>query len=134
MSNPYMAEAEAIRASINGLAKDQSDEKIIDNKAAFPLWNGNGVKYVVDDIVRYNDKVYRVILAHTSQSDWTPDVAVSLFVEISFEEFPEWKQPTGAHDAYKKGNKVSYDNKHWISTVDNNIWQPGVYGWDEIKE
>lgn len=134
MSNPYMKEAEAIRASINGLAEGATDEKIVDNKAAFPWWNGNGVTYVTDNILRYNDSVYRVLQNHISQNDWTPDVAVSLYVEISVEEFPQWVQPTGAHDAYKKGDKVTYDNKHWISTADNNVWQPGVYGWDEWKD
>lgn len=47
-------------------------------------------------------------------------------------EYPEWKQPTGAHDAYAVGSKVSYDEKHWISTADANVWQPGVYGWNEL--
>lgn len=134
MSNPYLEEMKKVRKAINTFAKNQTDETIIDNKAAFPFWNGNGLKYVIDDIVRYNDKVYRVILAHTSQLDWTPDVAVSLFVEISLEEFPEWKQPEGAHDAYKLGAKCSHNGKHWICTYDNNIYEPGVYGWDEIKE
>ena len=132
--NKYLEEAKNMLKSIYGLADGQSNEKIVNNKSAFPWWNGNGVKYVVDDIVRYNDKVYRVILAHTSQSNWTPDVAVSLFVEISLEEFPEWKQPAGAHDAYKLGAKCSHKGKHWICTYDNNIYEPGVYGWDEIKE
>lgn len=134
MSNPYMEEAEVIRASIDGLAEGATDEKIVDNKAAFPWWNGNGVTYITNNILRYNDSVYRVLQNHTSQADWTPDVAVSLYVEISVEEFPQWVQPTGAQDAYKKGDKVTYDNKHWISTADNNVWQPGVYGWDEINE
>lgn len=132
--NKYLEEAKNMLKSIYGLADGQTNEKIIDNKSAFPWWNGNGVKYITGDILQYNDKVYRVILAHTSQSDWTPDVAVSLFVEISLEEFPEWKQPAGAHDAYKLGAKCSHNGKHWICTYDNNIYEPGVYGWDEIKE
>ena len=134
MSNPYMEEAEAIRASINGLAEGATDEKIVDNKAAFPWWNGNGITYVTDNILRYNNGIYRVLQNHTSQNDWTPDVAVSLYVEISVEEFPEWKQPQGAHDAYKIGKKVSHNGKHWINTYDNNIYEPGVYGWEEINE
>lgn len=68
--------------------------------------------------------------------DWAPDVAVSLWVSISdpAEEWPEWSQPVGAHDAYQTGDKVTYNGKHWISTADNNVWQPGVYGWAEAKE
>ena len=47
-------------------------------------------------------------------------------------EFPEWRQPTGAHDAYSKGDKVSHNGKHWVSDVDGNVWEPGVYGWSEV--
>jgi len=43
---------------------------------------------------------------------------------------PEWIQPTGAHDAYMKGAKVTYNGKTYVSTADNNVWAPGVYGWD----
>ena len=129
-----MEEAKAIRASIAGLAEGASDEKIIDNKAAFPFWNGGGVVYKRGDIVQYLDKVYRVLLDHVSQLDWTPIVAVSLFVEISLDEFPEWKEPTGAHDAYEKGAKCSHNGKHWISDYDGNNWEPGVFGWTEISD
>ena len=64
MSNPYMEEAEVIRESIDGLAEGATDEKIVDNKAAFPWWNGNGVTYVTDNILRYNNSVYRVLQNH----------------------------------------------------------------------
>ena len=130
--NKYMEEARAIRASISGLAEGASDEKIIDNKAAFPLWNGGGVKYTAGMILRHTDgKVYRVIQPHTSQPDWPPDMAPALFREISLDEYPEWVQPMGAHDAYNKDDKCSHTGKHWISDVDGNIWEPGVYGWHE---
>ena len=131
--NNYMDEAKAMRASIAGLAEGASDEKIIDNKSAFPFWNGGGVVYKRGDIVQYLGKVYRVLLDHVSQIDWTPIVAVSLFVEISLDEFPEWREPTGAHDAYKKGAKCSHNGKHWISDYDGNNWEPGVFGWTEIE-
>lgn len=129
--NKYIDEAKSIRAAIEGLAEGQSDEKLINNKAAFPFWNGDGVYYAIGDILQYADKLYRVIQAHTSQKDWSPDVAVSLFVEISVKEYPEWKQPQGAHDGYKVGAKCSHKGKHWLNTYDNNIYEPGVYGWTE---
>ena len=129
--NKYMEEAIAIRASISGLADGASDEKLIDNKAAFPHWNGNGVEYIAGDIVQDDDKLYRVIQPHTSQSDWRPKDVPALFKEISLDEYPEWVQPTGAHDAYSKDAKCSHNGKHWISDVDDNIWEPGVFGWRE---
>lgn len=92
------------------------------------------VNYTVGQIRRYTDgKLYKCLQAHTSQADWTPDTAVSLWVSISdpAEEWPEWSQPLGAHDAYSKGAKVSHNWKHWISDLDANVWEPGQYGWTE---
>lgn len=132
--NRYLQKAEEIRKAINKFAENQTDETLIDNKSAFQLWNGNGVAVKAGEIYLFNDELYRVVQDHTTQNDWTPDVAVSLYVEISVEEFPEWKQPQGAHDAYKIGKKVSHNGKHWINTYDNNIYEPGVYGWEEINE
>ena len=131
--NKYMEEARAIRASINGLADGADDEKLIDNKAAFPHWNGNGIQYKVGDILQDDDKLYRVVQAHRSQADWKPSLVPALFTEISLDEFPEWRQPTGAHDAYMTGDKCSHNGKHWISDVDNNVWEPSVYGWSEVQ-
>lgn len=131
--NKYMEEARAMRASIAGLAEGASDEKLIDNKAAFPFWNGGGVQYKVGDILQDNDKLYRVVQAHRSQADWKPSLVPALFTEISLDEYPEWRQPTGAHDAYRKGDKCSHNGKHWISDVDNNVWEPSVYGWSEVQ-
>ena len=130
--NKYLERAIQMRSQLDKITKDFDDEKALDNKELYPDWNGNGVQLSVGTIVYYNENLYRVIQAHTTQSDWTPDVAVSLFVKISIDEFPEWVQPTGAHDAYKNGDKVTYNNEHWQSTVDNNVWQPGVYGWEKI--
>ena len=93
-----------------------------------------GIAYEMGNIRSYENELYRCVQAHTSQSDWTPDKVPALWVKIGDpgEEFPEWSQPVGAHDAYAKGDKVSFGGKHWESTVDNNVWQPGVYGWSEV--
>lgn len=132
--NKYMQEAKAIRASIDGLAANQTDEILIDNMAAFPHWNGDGVQYLTGMLVQYDGKLYRVVQPHTSQSDWSPDRTPALFVEISVEEFPQWEQPTGAHDAYNKGDKVSDEGKHWISNKDGNVYKPGLVpgDWSEV--
>lgn len=98
----------------------------------FSPW-AEGIAYEMGNIRSYEGELYRCVQAHTSQSDWTPDKVPALWVKIGDPavEFPEWSQPVGAHDAYAKGDKVSYGGKHWESTVDNNVWQPGVYGWTE---
>ncbi len=112
----------------------QLSEKLdiaIDNM--FPEWNPDGYEYFAGEKVAYSGELYRCIQSHTSQSDWAPDVAVSLWVNIADPsiEWPEWKQPTGAHDAYAKGDKVSHNDKHWVSDIDANVYEPGVYGWAE---
>jgi hypothetical protein len=131
--NKYLEEAKSIRASINDLAKDASDEKLLNNKAAFPFWNDNNVKYDIGENLQYKDKLYQVIQTHNSQATWAPDIVPALFKEISLEEWPDWKQPTGAHDAYAKGDKCSHNGKHWVSNIDSNVWEPGVTGWDEVE-
>lgn len=94
------------------------------------------VAYTVGQLRRHNGKLYRCVQAHTSQSDWTPDTAASLWSVAAdpAEEWPAWSQPIGAHDAYAKGDKVSHNGKHWTSSVDSNVWEPSVFGWDEYTE
>lgn len=91
------------------------------------------VAYTVGQIRRYQGTLYKCVQAHTSQADWTPTAASSLWSKTNdpAEEWPEWSQPVGAHDAYSKGAKVSHNSKHWVSTADANVWEPGVYGWEE---
>ena len=97
------------------------------------------VYYKEYTIVQYDDGLlYQVIAGkgHTSQADWTPDVATSLWKPIAnpAEEWPQWSQPIGAHDAYMMGDKVTYNGQHYISIVDNNVWAPDVYGWEIATE
>lgn len=94
------------------------------------------VSYAVEQIRQHGGKLYKCQQAHTSQEGWTPDAAPSLWVAISdpAEEWPAWSQPIGAQDAYPLGAKVSHKEKRWISTADNNVWEPGVYGWEEAQE
>lgn len=82
----------------------------------------------------YEGLLYEVIQAHTTQTGWEPPNVPALFKRVWIEEYPEWVQPTGAQDAYANGDKVSHNGKKWVSTVDSNVWEPGVYGWEEITE
>lgn len=88
----------------------------------------------VGDRRAYNKTLYEVIQAHTTQEGWEPTNTPALFKKVWLEEYPEWVQPTGAHDAYAKGAKVKHNGKKWISTADANVWEPGAYGWDEVVE
>lgn len=118
--------ANLIQTAINYLPDEEAETVT----ALFPDWE-DGKTYAVGDRVKYNGLLYRCVQAHTSQSDWTPDAVPALWVRTSTEEWPEWIQPTGAHDAYSKGDKVSHNGKHWVSDIDANVYEPGVYGWTE---
>ena len=107
------------------------DESALQGIELFPLWKIE-TEYEVGDRIRYSDVLYKCIQAHTSQSSWTPDVTPALWTEVSVDEWPEWKQPLGSEDAYRAGDKVSHLEKHWISSIDYNVYEPGVYGWDEV--
>lgn len=49
------------------------------------------------------------------------------------DEWPEYKQPTGAHDAYHVGDKITYNGKHCTYIYDGCVWTPDTYpqGWRE---
>ena len=107
-----------------------SDEDALEGIELYPLWKTD-TAYAIGDRIRYEDILYKCVQAHTSQADWTPNLTPALWTEVSIDEYPEWKQPTGAQDAYNKGDKVSHNGKHWVSNVDANVWEPPTL-WSEI--
>ena len=134
MRNDLVEQAQAIRAGMQALARTAPDAVLLAQPmAVYDEWSAESVKYVLDDIRQYNGLLYRCVQAHTSQATWTPEAAASLWTRIAdpAQEWPEWIQPTGAHNAYALGAKVSHAGKHWVSNVANNVWEPGVYGWTE---
>ena len=130
MSNPYMKEAEEIRKAIDTFAVNQSDETLIDNKAAFEFWRA-GINAEKDKIYRYGEDIYKCIQAHTTQDDWTPDKVPALFLKIT----PTGYEPWDPDKFYAKGAKVTHPaSRKWVSNVDGNHWEPGapgVYTWIE---
>ena len=125
------AEAEAILAALVKLRESATDEQALSVPVLYPSWR-SGVDYAVGTRVRYNGTLYRVLQAHSSQESWTPDATPALWVAVSLDEYPEWVQPTGAHDAYNTGDKVSYNGKHYVCTIDANTYAPDVYGWESV--
>ena len=123
--------AKLLRKLIEQLAVTLDDETALTGVELFPVW-AIGTAYAVDDRVQHGGTLYKCVQAHTSQADWTPDATPALWVVVSIDEYPEWVQPTGAHDAYAKDSKVTHNGKKWISSYDANVWEPGVYGWEEV--
>lgn len=130
----YAERAKKMRPYIEKAAISLTDEDALQAVELFQQWVVDHA-YAVDERLQYENVLYRVVQAHTSQADWTPDITSALFVVVSLDEWPEFVQPTGAHDAYKKGDKVSFENKVYESTIDNNVWSPTAYpaGWKEIE-
>lgn len=128
----YTERARALRPYIEKASISLPDEDALQAVELFPQWV-TGHSYVVNDRLQYNGILYRVVQAHTSQADWTPDITPALFVIVSLDEWPEFVQPTGAHDAYNKGDKVTFEGKHYISLIDGNVFSPAEYpaGWQE---
>ena len=124
-----------LRAMIERAAISLPDEDALEAVELFPLWR-DATAYALNDRIRYGDKLYKCVQAHTSQADWTPDATPALWAEVAKPgEIPVWKQPTGAQDAYRIGDKVWFperDTTVYVCTVDYNVYAPDVYGWEAV--
>ena len=130
----------ALRALIEKAAVSLPDEDALDGVELFPAWAAD-TAYAADQRVRYGGSsgtptptLYNCVQTHTSQTGWEPDKTPALWTEVAKPgEIPVWRQPTGAQDAYNKGDKVHYPDKDgpvYVSIVDANTWAPDVYGWE----
>jgi len=124
--------ARELRKVIESLAENLDDTNALKNTELFPNWSLTS--YKVDDRVRYQGDLYKCLQAHEAQSDWNPTSAPSLWAKVLIpdpEVIPDWVQPESTNP-YMKGDKVKHLSKTWVSTIDNNVWEPGVYGWEEV--
>lgn len=125
-----------LREMLHKASASLPDEDALEAVELFPLW-ATGIAYEADQRIRYGEKLYRCVQAHTSQEGWEPPAVPALFTEVAKPgEIPVWRQPTGAQDAYMIGDKVHYptaDDPVYVSVVDNNVWEPGVYGWEVLS-
>lgn len=106
----------------------------------YPSWNdllSSKKEYPAGTIFKWGEnadgetQLWSFISAYTPQEIYTPDVDISHYkkVGISEEGIPLWTQPLGATDAYMLGDEVSHNDEIWVSDYDNNVWEPGVFGW-----
>lgn len=129
------SEAQAFINSLLAIRNGAPDELSLAAPAVYQTWTPGDV-YAAGERVLYQDILYKVLLAHTAQEGWEPTVAPSLFAKVLIPDedviYP-WEQPESTNP-YKKGDKVTHNGKTWVSNIDNNTWEPGVYGWDEVAE
>ena len=136
-----MQVAEQFRKALQMFAASLDDEKAMEVATIYDQW-AVGKAYSIGEFVLYGEnsvgdpQLYKVVQAHTSQADWTPDVSASLFDAIGLDEhgYPMWSQPTGAHDAYNNGDIVDYNGTLYQSLVDGNVYSPEAYpaGWQIV--
>jgi hypothetical protein len=137
MDEKRMQMAMQLRRAIEMLvqAAPLTEQESLSVAALYEPWAA-GKAYEVGRIVRHGtgedggSLLWSVLQAHTSQDDWTPGAASSLYGRVGFEGgVPLWSQPLGEADAYAKGAVVSHGGARWESLIDANVWEPGVYGW-----
>lgn len=128
---------EAVLAMAQRGARSLSDEEAATLGALFPQWEA-GNSYLAG--MRISDaagRLYKVVQDHVSQAEWPVESTTALYTRLGVtvedpDAIPDWVQPTGAHDAYQTGDRVRYGGKIHVSTVDDNVWAPGIYGWSEV--
>lgn len=125
-------------------SEDLTEEQKQTFLAVYDPWRP-GQAYAAGDKVHHDGKVYEVIQSHTSQADWKPVDVPALFkvfyqreaedeTGTPVEVIPEWVQPTGGHDAYNQGDRVTYKGTVYESTINGNVWSPTAHpaGWKEV--
>ena len=115
----------------DALAQDEIDALV----TIYPTWVP-ALSVSVGDLLAYQSTLYEVLQAHTTQADWTPNITPALFkAKVPAGVIPDWVQPTGAHDAYQVGDKVTYNGQVYESLIDANVWSPDAYpaGWQIIS-
>lgn len=106
------------------------DEEAMNVPSLFDEWKP-GITVEAGERRYFAKELYKCVQGHTTQSDWTPDTTPALWTKVSVDEWPEWVQPTGSHDAYNTGDKVTFEGHHYVSLINGNVWSPTAYpaGW-----
>ena len=121
-----------IAQRINTLTVD--DQTALRMVEFYPEWSAC-VAYTAEYKVQRSGKLWRCLQNHTSQEGWEPESAPSLWAKVLIPDatvVPEWEQPDSTNP-YSAGDKVTHNGKTWVSDIDNNVWEPGVYGWTEVS-
>lgn len=97
-----------------------------------PKWAA-GQQVTVGQQTWYDGVLYRCVQAHTTQSEWTPNIVPALWTPLRADLAP-WVQPTGAHDAYPLGARVTFNGRVYESKIAANVWSPTAYpaGWTDL--
>lgn len=128
------SEALKLRHHIETAVQSLPDSEALEAVTLYQEWAA-GVDYSAGYKVQHGGKLWRCLQAHTSQDGWEPESAPSLWAKVLIPDenvVPEWEQPDSTNP-YSAGDKVTHNGKTWVSDIDNNVWEPGVYGWTEVE-
>ena len=138
MAQNYIENARLVREAMDFAGATLNEETALVCVHLYRPWVV-GVEYAADTHLTYGEnsvgdpQLYKVVQAHTSQADWTPDTVPALYVPIGLDDdgYPVWSQPTGAHDAYNQGDVVDFNGVLYESLIDGNTYSPETYpdGW-----
>ena len=131
----YMDDARRLRPLIEKAVQSLDDADAVEAVTLYPHWAA-GASYTAGQRAQDKGILYTVLQDHVSQPDWKPSAAPSLYAKVLIPDdgtIPEWEQPESTNP-YSRGDKVRHLGKIWISDLDNNVWEPGVYGWTEVEE
>ena len=115
-------------------AESFTDEQALQVPSLYAEWSGESKEYKTGTRLNYQSVLYKVLQDHTSQADWTPDAASSLYAKVLIPDSdvtPEWEQPDSTN-GYSTGDKVTHNGVTYVSLVDNNVWEPGVAGSESL--
>lgn len=129
----WLGLAKPVRETMDVAGAMLTDEQAASVPALYQEWE-NDIAYAVGDRRTYKGKLYRCLVSHTAQNAWNPEDAHSIWTLVLIPDptvIPEWIQPDSTNP-YMSGDKVIHNGKTWISIVDHNVWEPGVYGWEEV--
>lgn len=137
-----LEQAEAIREAMDVACAILTEEQALECVRLYRPYE-IGKAYAVGEYLTYGQngvgdpQLYKVVQAHTSQSDWAPDITPALYDAIGLDDsgYPVWSQPTGAHDAYNIGDIVNYNGVLYESLINGNTWSPDAYpaGWKVVE-
>lgn len=125
--------AKELRKFINKVMQELEDDKALQVPELYNEWKTN-THYKQGEKLRFDGVLYKCLQSHQSQANWTPKEAVSLFAEVLIpdpDQTPEWVQPS-AVNPYMRGDKVKHNGETWESLINNNVWEPGIPGTENL--
>ena len=123
MNEALIVAAKKYRKLIEKAVQSLDDKDALECVCLYEKWDGSGKEYIENKKLRHNGKLWRVKQTHTSQPDWIPGVAASLFDEINETNAGTSDDPIpySGNMVLEKGKYYSQDGVTYLCTRDTGI-------------